>query len=43
MHVAAILKTFGLVSHNTWIEQKRFLKQAQHRQNEKEITSKENE
>ena len=43
MRIAAILKTFGLVSHNTWIEQKKMAGQAQHMQNEKEITSKENE
>ena len=28
--IAAILKTFGLVSHNTWIEQTDMLRQAKH-------------
>ena len=43
MRIAAILKTFGLVSHNTWIEQKNMLVQAQTIQKDKEITSNENE
>lgn len=29
IRIASILKTFGLVSHNTWIEQKDKLRQAQ--------------
>jgi hypothetical protein len=43
MRIAAILKTFGLVSHNTWIEQKNMLRQAKHIQKDKHITSNENE
>ena len=30
LRIAAILKTFGLVSHNTWIEQRNMHRQAQH-------------
>ena len=43
LRIAAILKTFGLVSHNTWVEQKKMFSRSQHLQNEKEINSKENE
>lgn len=44
MRIAAILKTFGLVSHNTWIEQKNMLQQAQQENKEdKHNDSNENE
>ena len=41
--IATILKTFGLVSHTTWMERKEMLLQAQHEQRDKHNNSKENE
>jgi hypothetical protein len=43
MRIASILKTFGLVSHNVWIEQKNNLLQVHQIQKDKHINSSENE
>ena len=43
MRIAAILKTFGLVSHNTWIEQKNKSRQVKPVQKAKHNNAKENE
>jgi len=43
LRIAANLKTFGLVRHNTWIQQKKWQQQRNHIQEDKHINSKENE
>jgi len=43
MRIASILKTFGLVSHNVWLEQKNKMLQVQQMHKDKHIKSSEDE